>query len=385
MTGLKHKVKKHLTKVMTRRSTISKGISAEYVSYRAMLDQLYTSVKSLIEQVQVTSKVWTPVTTQQGETSTSLIPNGPSEAISKSDARKVHSALRPLKRILLKEGNADVSHRKLISILEGYLKMIENLRENYDHVETSYTEVKRYQKKVDKLGGKRETKMRKLQRNTHKLISAKSEHEEKLQKVVRRMKEVYHKHEAVFQCAHHAFWILQNKHSKIIGSTINNMRRKVVTGKPQIEGIEEGQDLPPNFSALIKCPPLPEKVSSDVVQLEEQITEASDPPVTEVAKPGPSPSDSAVLAAVTENLKKWEEVSTTNRIQECNDKFEDINAISCDTLQAYLDRDTKFSGNDVWNIIQWALVFLGSWFLVQFTQLVCPRRRCNNYYRESRD
>lgn len=155
--------------------------------------------------------------------------------------------MRNLQRLIVDDGGESAPHRRITAVLETYLKHIESIQADYPEVETSYTEVSRYQKKVDKLTKKGDKKNVTLKRNVDKLTTARSEHDSKLAAIIARMRPAFDKHEAVFQCAHHAFWIAQEKYSHIVNDTTKNIRWESMAVREHLVNIDVNKSprLPP--------------------------------------------------------------------------------------------------------------------------------------------
>lgn len=270
MPGIKHATKKRFAKASTLKSTISKGISAEYVAYRSKLDKILTAVKSLIKQIQASSTVWVSVAKHQNNFANALLAALPTDGPVRNHAREVENNLRQLQRLMLDDDAANTPHKQITAILDAYVVHIQNVQKDYAAVETSYTEVTRYQKKVDKLTKKGQKKHQALQRNMDKLTSARAHHEKTLSHTLQRMKHVYDKHEAVFQCAHHAFWIAQEKYSRVLNDSTRNIRWESMAFRQHLVAIDihAAQQLPPLPRVHLLPPPPAEVVEYPTLELD---------------------------------------------------------------------------------------------------------------------
>lgn len=262
MVGIKHATKKRFAKAKTSKRTIKTGISAEYTDYKSKLDAVVTAIKSLIKQIQTTPQVWAGIARHQMAFASVLLAALASDGLVRSHAREVEGTVRQLQRLILEDEGAAAPHRRITAVLDAYLKSVENVQADYNVVETSFTEVVRYQKKVDKLNNKKHPEKKKeiLSRNVDKLAAARTEHDHKLEAIIERMKATYEKHEAVFQCAHHAFWLAQEQYSSVINDTTKSIRwesmavrehlMKIdVTNSPRLPPIPRVQMLLPAMAA----------------------------------------------------------------------------------------------------------------------------------------
>lgn len=297
MAGLKHATKKRFTKASTRSSTITKGISAEYVAYRSKLDKLHSAVKALVKQIKYTSQVWGGVAKHQNEYANALLAAIPADGSVQAHAREVEGVVRQLQRLMLEGEGEEAPHKRMITILDAYVRQIESVQKDYSNVEMTFTEILRYQKKVDKLGKKGEKKADKLQQNVDKLTAARAEHETKLDDIMKRMKEVYSKHEAIFQCAHHAFWIAQEKYSSVINNTTRNIRLESMTVRNQLASLDIATGaLPP--IPRVKMLEAPENAAAEVPTVTvERIESAKEQAPVSIHFPSSPPPVDDVTAA----------------------------------------------------------------------------------------
>ncbi|CDF38503.1 unnamed protein product [Chondrus crispus] len=256
MPGIKHATKKHFAKAKTRSRTIKSGINAEYTDYRSKLEATQTAIKSLIKKIQATPQVWSAIAKHQSSFASALHAAIANDGVVRSHAREVEGTVRQLQRLILEDDGAATPHRRVTAVLEAYLKSVETVQEGYAQVEMSYTEVLRYEKKVDKLN-KKQKKREILDRNVSKLAAARVEHDNKLAAIMERMKTTYNKHEAVFQCAHHAFWLAQEKYSAVINDTTKSIRWESMAVREHLVNIDVNNSpkLPPLPRVQMLMPP----------------------------------------------------------------------------------------------------------------------------------
>lgn len=249
MPHIKHATKKRFAKTTTRKKTIVSGISAEYVDYTKRLDSVSTSIKALIKEIKASRDVWLVVAKHQRGFAEALVSALPKDGIVRTHAKEVEGTVRQLQRNIIEDEGAAAPHRRITAVLESYLKLIQNVEKDYAAVEMSFSEALRYQKKVDKLIKKGSKKEAVLNRNMEKLNDSRTAHQQKLEAVLKRMKNEYEKHEAVFQCAHHAFWIAHDKYSHIVNEATKNIRWESVAVREHLVNID--------INNTPKLPPIP--------------------------------------------------------------------------------------------------------------------------------
>lgn len=238
MAGLKHATKKRLAKTATSKKTIESGVSAEFTNLRTQLSSIGTAVKSLITRIGTARDSWLAVAKEQAEFADTVVAAVSTDGELRSHAKEVQAALHQLQQKLLATEGINSPHRKISAVLEGYLKNVQDVDADGSLVETGYSEVLRYQKKVERLqkkGGKRQTQ---LQRNLEKLTVARNAYQAKLDDNVARMKEVVGKHEVVVQCAHHAFWIAQQGYFKAVDEITREARWESVSMQERVMDVD---------------------------------------------------------------------------------------------------------------------------------------------------
>lgn len=295
MPDLKHATKKRLSKVVTSNNRLNQGISAEYTDYRTKLEKISTAVKSLLKQIQSTTATWDEIAKHQHSFANALFAALPTTGVMHSHAKEAEVTVRQLRRSILDDEGVDAPHRRIMRVLEAYLKLIENVQGDYYSAEVAWTEVSRYQKKVDKLSKRRKKEV--LQRNIAKLSAARAEYDSKLETVLGRMKEVYGKHETVFQCAHHAFWIAQEKYSRVINDTTRSIRWESMAVRQHLLNIDINQkgELPPIPRVQMLPPPKAEVTEYQTVPLG-QLEEAREHESVVVMPHSPLPTEDQIMA-----------------------------------------------------------------------------------------
>lgn len=248
MPHLKHATKKRLNRSTTRKKTITTGISAEFTTYRQKLDLITTAVTTLSKQILTTRSIWTEIASHQRDFATTLYSALPQPGPVRTHAEEVDLTVRDAHRRINDDGASAAPHRRIASVLDGYLVLLKSVEADYPPVETSYTEVLRYEKKVDKLqkqvtknskASEKESKRQdKLTRNLTKSQSARQEHDKIVVDILGRMHSVYDKHEAVFQCAHHAFWIANDTFANAINGATHGIRAESLSVHHQLVNID---------------------------------------------------------------------------------------------------------------------------------------------------
>lgn len=295
MPDLKHATKKRLSRAATSSNRLNQGISAEYIEFRTKLENIALSVKSLLKQVQATTNVWDAVAKHQNSFANALFAALPATGVIHSQAKEVEITVRQLQRSILDDEGVEAPHRRIMRVLEAYLKLIENVQGDYFSAEVAWTEVARYQKKVDKLSKRRKGEV--VQRNFDKLTKAREEYDSKLNTVLGRMKDVYGKHETVFQCAHHAFWIAQEKYSRTINDTTRSIRWESMAVREHLLNIDINgtSELPPIPRVQMLPPPKAEVTEYQTVPLG-QLEEAREHESVVVMPHSPLPTEDQIMA-----------------------------------------------------------------------------------------
>lgn len=264
MTDLKHATKKRFAKTLTRKKTIESGVSAEFTDYRKKLQAAYNAVKTMIKEIRATREAWQTVSKHQSAFSEALVAALPVDGVVRTHAREVDNTARKMHHIILENEAPTDAHLRIVGVLEGYLSLLQAIKDDYPDVETSFTEVRRYQRKVEKLTKKAPKKQESLTRNLEKLNVARGEHDAKLLHIIPRMSAAYEKHEAVFQCAHHAFWISQDKFITIVNNSTHAIRLESAAVRDHLVNIDINTPakLPPVPRAQAILPP---PVSAEII------------------------------------------------------------------------------------------------------------------------
>ncbi|PXF43353.1 hypothetical protein BWQ96_06916 [Gracilariopsis chorda] len=238
MAGIKHATKKKFAKSTTRKKTIQSGISAEFTNLRKQLSSVGTAVKSLIANIGTARDSWLAISKEQTNFAETIYAAVSTEGEVRSHAKEVQAALHQLQQKLLATEGANSPHRKVTAVLDGYLKNVQDVEADGSHVQDSYSEVLRYQKKVDRLQKKPGKRQSQLQRNLEKLTVARNAYQAKLDENVARMKEVFEKHEVVLQCAHHAFWIAQQGYFTAVDEVTREVRWESVSVQERVMDVD---------------------------------------------------------------------------------------------------------------------------------------------------
>ncbi|CAN8070920.1 unnamed protein product [Agarophyton chilense] len=258
MAGIKHATKKKFARSTTRKKTIHSGISSEYTTLRGQLTSISSSVKTLMKGFNTARESWLAVAKEEKSFTETLAAAFPDDGPVKSHVKEVESAVHQMQQKMLANEGPDTPHSKIVAVLEGYLKLIDDLETDCADVETSYTEVSRYQKKVDKLQKKPGKRQKQLQRNLEKLSVARGAHQTKLDDIVKRLKTAQEKHQVVFQCAHHAYWIAQDRYFTTVEKITQSVRWESVSVQERITDIDihATEKLEPLLRAVALLPPV---------------------------------------------------------------------------------------------------------------------------------
>lgn len=242
-----HALKKRMSFMVRKKKTSREGLNAEFVTLGEQLNGIYKSLKILSNQIRTSRQDWTQIARHQGEFAAKLTSSLPQGGPVRVHATEVENRIRHVYRRLVEEDGAGSNHAKLTSILDIYETKIEALRNEYPKVEMAYNETVRYSKKTVSVEGGKNPSHEKLHRNTAKREKAQNDYDRLLADIVPRMKEVLNKHEAVFQCAHHAFWLASNTYVTTIENATEQIRSESVAVEPQLLQIDVSNphELPP--------------------------------------------------------------------------------------------------------------------------------------------
>lgn len=266
MVGIKHVTKRAFHRVSTRQKTINTGLNQEFVESRRRLSDISTAVKKLNKSIHTTRQVWMEVAKHQRDFSSTLSASFPQGGDVQSHAVEVENLIRTLQQCIMDDddggggGHAKINndggsgtgttpgsvivgapHRRIVTVLQGYLNLLNDIEKEYKPVEVAFTEKQRYQYKVDRLE-KRRTKAStssstspatgktsaRLTRNLEKFNKARNELDMKVNAVISRMRDAFDKHEAVLQCAHHAFWMANDAYLKTVTNVTKDIRLESV-------------------------------------------------------------------------------------------------------------------------------------------------------------
>lgn len=242
-----HAIKKRLSLITTRKKVLEDGLDAEFVTLRDQLDGIYKSLKVLSTQIRTSRQDWTQVAKHQGEFASKLASSLPQGGPVRNHASEVEDRIRHVYRRLIEEDGKGSAHEKLTSILDSYESMIVAIREEYPKVNSAYNETLRYSKKTDKVERRKRDNHEKLNRNATKREAAENKYKDMLFDIIPRMKGLLAKHEAVFQCAHHAFWLASNTYVTTIETATEYIRQESVLTHPKLLDIDvhNTRELPP--------------------------------------------------------------------------------------------------------------------------------------------
>lgn len=242
-----HALKKRMSFMVRRKQTVLDGLNAEFVNLRAQLDGISKSLDTLSNQIRTSRQDWTQVARHQAEFAAKLTSSLPQGGPVRVHATEVENRIRHVYRRLIEEDGAGSNHEKLTSILDIYDTKIKALEKEYPKIEMAYTETLRYNKKTASVESKKNPNHDKIHRNTSKYENAKNKYDGLIADIIPRMKEVLNKHEAVFQCAHHAFWLASNTYVTTIESATEEIRSESVAVQPQLLQIDIStrEELPP--------------------------------------------------------------------------------------------------------------------------------------------
>lgn len=263
-----HAFKRRLSNAMTKQKTINENLDAEFVTLRSQLDGISKSLKMLSSQIRTSRQAWTQVAKQQADFSSKLTSSLPQGGMVQAHAREVEERIQSVYRRLIEEDGRGSTHERITSVLDTYQNMIDELEKEYPAIELAFTETRRYGGKVDNLNNKKKKDNVKLTRNARKKEDALKDYRLKSEDIKRRMRIVLDKHEAVFQCAHHAFWLASNTYETTIEDATEPIRLESVAVHKQLEDIDVA-----NSTELVPIPRMKMITSGEQVQASDNLVE----------------------------------------------------------------------------------------------------------------
>lgn len=234
--AIKHATKRMFSRASTRKKTINKGLSQEFVDSRRRLDELSASLKTLVKAVQSNKQQWMAVAKHQRDFSKTLSSTFPEAGTVHDHADEVELQLRNVQQLISDKDVPDAEHQQLLKVVDEYLKQIEGIEKEYKEIETRFTEKQRYEHKVDKLGKKNNSDKTssKLTRNIEKLATAESKLDQKVNTILEKMRTCFSKHQVILQCAHHSYWMANYNYSAIINQSVQNIQAESVAVHDQL-------------------------------------------------------------------------------------------------------------------------------------------------------
>lgn len=240
MASATHAVKKRFSRATTRKKTINQGINAEFLALREQLDGVSKSLKWLSSDIRTSRQAWTQIAKHQADFASKLSSSLLHDGMVRDHAKEVEETTQKVYRRIIEQDGPGSSHERITAILDKYEVMIDAVEKDYPKLEMAYTEVARYDRKVDKLNKKKKKSSAgpKLTKNCEKRETARREYEGLLKDLTHRMRAVLDKHEAVFQCAHHAFWLANHTYEKTVDDATEPIRLESSAVYKQLEGID---------------------------------------------------------------------------------------------------------------------------------------------------
>jgi len=221
MASVQHNLKKRMSKATTRSKTIESSISAPYAAEKKALLRQKKALQKLLRLNDSAREKWMDVFKLQKDFSEHILLEADFTGDIRSTAEEATSSLRSLETSFFKKKDSSEKSSRIEGHVRSYVAEIEAIEKEFKDVETSFTEVQRYEKKVGKLAEKA-TKGEKTNRNMEKLQSSRAIYQSKVDGMG--MKITNNKFEAILQCGLHAFWLEQDKYMALINAQTGDVR-----------------------------------------------------------------------------------------------------------------------------------------------------------------
>lgn len=198
-----------------------------------LLRQWNSQIEKMIES---SDKAWLDVFKSQKEFSEEIAREAPLGGVVKEHAEEMLGSITQTEKELRLKGDIALPQAALQQRVAMYHSEIASIAADYKDVETSFTEMQRYTKKVETLTEKNK-KQERVKRNMEKLESAQAIHNSKLSGIVERMRNCFEKHEAILQCAQHSFWLAQNRSGELINGRTAEIRSESLAMKDKLSAL----------------------------------------------------------------------------------------------------------------------------------------------------
>ncbi|CAN8072646.1 unnamed protein product [Agarophyton chilense] len=229
-----HKIRKKFSKATTRESTIESNIAAPYVLEKKGLLREKAGLTKALQFLQSGKAAWEQVANIQKEFSEHILGECDVSSPVYSVVNNTANNVRGLNTELKTESSPDESFVILSRNVKAYIGELNDIEKDFVDVETSFTEMLRYEGKVEKLKSKKNPKMDKVNRNIDKMAVSRSVHESKVGAITERIRAVRSKYDGVLQATLHSFWLGQSKYMGLVEKRTDSIRQTALDHKDEM-------------------------------------------------------------------------------------------------------------------------------------------------------
>lgn len=228
MASITHGLKKRMSKATTRTKTINKNISAEYTVAKNLLNRQRTAVEGALKHIGSAKDSWLAVHKAESEFSEHILTETEVDSPIYAAVNGAAVQVRECQTEISAAETADAPVTKIMSKIKAFVAEVEAVEKDFKDVETSYTEVARYQKKVDKLNNKSK-KEEKVKNNLDKLAGSRAVYQNKVDGCVNKMGMTSSKFDTVLKMIMAVFWGTQGKYLAVVSNHTKEVRTTAVT------------------------------------------------------------------------------------------------------------------------------------------------------------
>lgn len=231
MSTVGHNIKKRMSKVTTAKSTIESNISPEYVTEKRKLQRQLKGAEKVLKSLRRSDLAWLEVVAASAKFNDEIMTEASESGVVRSLASDMNKATQEMEKKMKKVSDVNDLDMKLRTHIKSFIAEATDVSKSFVDAETSHTEVKRYEKKVEKLT-KKNKKPEKTARNVDKLASVRVVYHSKIEDMVERMKKTTEKYETVLQCAQYSLLMGQINKLKIVDENAGEVSKiEEVTAK----------------------------------------------------------------------------------------------------------------------------------------------------------
>ncbi|KAI0565783.1 AH/BAR [Gracilaria domingensis] len=229
-----HKVRKRFSKVTTRESTIESQISTPYVLEKKALLKEKAALTKAVQFLKTGKEAWVNVAKVQKEFNEHIVSEGDVASSVYSVANEASNSARLMHTDVSAESGPEVPFVAISRKVKAYIGELRDIEKDFRDVETSFTEMVRYEKKVKKLQSKKKPSTEKVNRNMDKMSTSRSVHESKVETITEKMKSVRTRYSGVLEAALYAFWLGQSKYFGVVEKHTDSIRQKALDSEEML-------------------------------------------------------------------------------------------------------------------------------------------------------